>query len=311
MKRFLSSGYFLVVLSAVTLSFKSILIKIGLELGLDAVTLMLMRTYVATPLFVIALLAMEGKGALRLGWNDARMFFFMGIAGMGLAMILSFWSLERIDASLNTVLIFTYPAMTVTIMAFVTGEKVTPGQLASLACTLAGLTLVVRLDRFAEANLSRAGILFALLSAFCFALYNAMGEKMTKRFSPLRVSTYCMIFLTIFFGGFFGNRPYPSGAEAWVIAALLGIVCAFLPFLAYLYGIRRIGASKSAVISTFGPVLTVTWAGLFLGERLDGIQLTGMLLVLFGVMMLRFDIPAGGSERAWRTWSDARKRRRE
>lgn len=294
MKKLLTSGYALIIFSSIALSFKAILVKVGYGLGMDAITLMLMRLYVAIPFFVAALLLMEGKSAFKVEASDMGIFALMGIGGMGLAMLFSFRSLELIDASVNMVLTFTYPAITVMIMAAFGGERVTASRIFSLAVTFAGLGLVVRLDEAGSAALSGAsgkGALFALISAFCYALYNTIGQKVMKRISPVRVSAYCTVFLSVFYGGLFGMRPYPLDITVWGLAAVLGIFCGFLPFLALLYGIQSIGASRAAIISSSGPVFTAIWAYLFLGEQLDAVQLAGMGMVIMGVMALKIKVP--------------------
>lgn len=295
MKKLLTSGYALIIFSSIALSFKAILVKVGYGLGMDAITLMLMRLYVAIPFFVAALLLIEGKSAFKVKTADIGIFALMGIGGMGLAMLFSFWSLELIDASVNMVLTFTYPAITVMIMAAFGGERVTKSRIFSLAATFAGLALVVRLDEAGSAALSGAsgkGALFALISAFCYVLYNTIGQKVMKRISPLRVSGYCTMLLLAFYGGIFGMRPYPLDINVWGVAAVLGIFCGFLPFLALLYGIRSIGASRAAIISSSGPVFTAIWAYLFLGEQLDSVQLAGMGMVILGVMALKIKVPS-------------------
>ena len=261
---------------------------------MDAITLMLMRLYVAIPLFAGAMILIEGKSAFKVKAGDMLIFALMGIGGMGLAMFFSFLSLELIDASVNMVLTFTYPAMTVMIMAAFAGERVTASRMFSLAATFAGLALVVRLHETGSAALSGAsgkGALFALISAFCYALYNTIGQKIMIRISPLRVSGYCTILLVAFYGSLFGMRPYPDDINTWGLAAVLGIFCGFLPFLALLYGIRSIGASRAAIISSSSPVFTATWAYLFLGEKLDAVQLAGVGMVIVGVMALKIKIP--------------------
>ena len=100
-----------------------------------------------------------------------------------------------------------------------------------------------------------------------------------------------MIFLVGFFGTFFGNRTYPMGPEEWFIASVLGIFCGYLPFLLYNYGVKRIGAGNSVIVSSLGPVFTVLLAFIFLNERLDLVQIAGMTMIVFGVMALKFHNP--------------------
>ena len=59
-------------------------------------------------------------------------------------------------------------------------------------------------------------------------------------------------------------------------------------------GIKRLGASRSAIVSWIGPVSTAFLAYIFLGEQMDLIQVIGMILVMAGVLVISVkgkDIP--------------------
>ena len=242
MKRLTASGYFLVILAALGFSFKSILTKLAYGYGVDAMTLMLMRVFIALPFILVTLFFIEGKRAFRITVREILLFAFMGIVGLGCAMLFSFYSLELMDASLSVLVVFTYPALTVLMLILLVGEKATPSKLISLVVTFIGLTMAVRADQSDFFTLNAKGVVFALTAALCFAIYNAMSERALKGISPIRLISYCMVFLVGFFGFFFGNRPYPDSIEVWGIATLLGIFTGFMPFVFFIYGVKSIGA---------------------------------------------------------------------
>lgn len=291
MKTYLSSGYFLIIFSSLALSFKSILVKFAFTYGIDSMTLMLMRLFIALPLFIAALAFMEGKVAFKLTLREAMSFALMGICGMGCAMIFSFLSLENMEAALSNLLVFTYPAMTIVLLAIFSREKISRAKLFSLLLTFVGLAFIVRIDEAGKMAVNSSGVIFALLSALSYALYNVVGEKAMKGMSPLRVSAYSTVFLVGFFGLAFGSRTYPVSYELWGIASVLGIVTGFIPFLCYMYGVKKIGASKAVIISSMGPVFTTIWAFIFLGEVFDNIQILGMFLIIFGVLTIKIRSP--------------------
>jgi len=60
----------------------------------------------------------------------------------------------------------------------------------------------------------------------------------------------------------------------------------FIPFITLTIGIKRIGASRAAIVSSIGPVSTAMLAYVILGEQMDLIQVIGMGLVLTGVLII-------------------------
>lgn len=291
MKKIAASGYFLILLATLGFSFKAVLVKIAYGYGVDAMTLMLMRIFISVPFFLATLYIMEGKRALQVTPADLAIFSFMGIVGIGCAMFFSFYSIEFIDASLSTLVVFTYPAITLLMLIIFLKEKATVPKLFSALMTFLGLILVVRVDKADLLVVNGKGILFGLIAAFSFASYNVLSERVLKNISPVKVVTYCMIFLVGFFGAFFGNRTYPRVPEVWLIASVLGIFSGYFPFLFYNYGVKKIGAGKSVIVSSLGPVFTVMLAFIFLNERLDMVQIAGMAMIVLGVMALKLQNP--------------------
>lgn len=289
MKRLLASGYFLVILSAIGFSIKSVLVKIAYGYGTDATTLVVLRVFIAMPLFLIVFFFVEGKNAFQVSIKELLIFLIMGLIGIGCPMLFSFYSIKFIDVSLSTLVIFTYPAMTLVMLIIFFRERFTVSKMISIIATFLGLILVVRIDNINFMAVNGKGIILGLLAAFCFSIYNILGEKVLKNLSPVKVITYCMSFLFGFLAFFFSSKLYPNTHEIWVISLLLGIFSTFLPFIFYIYGIKKIGAGKTVIISSLGPVFTVIWAYIILGERLTHTQIFGMAIIIFGVVNVKYN----------------------
>ncbi|MDH5716925.1 MAG: DMT family transporter [Spirochaetia bacterium] len=287
MKKLLSSGYFLISIAAIGISFKSILVKTAYTYSVDPITLAVMRVVISLPFFIIALFIIEGKAAFTFQKKEIINFSLMGTFGLALPIIFSFYSLKYIDASVSSLLVYTYPAITVLMMTFFEKEKLTSSKIISIILTFCGLLFVIKIHESNLTGIDKRGIWFAFLAAFFYAVYNVLAEKNVKKVSPIKVITYCMIFVSILFVIFFGYRTYPSNWQVWLIAFLLGFICGFIPFVAYLYGVKIIGASKSTIVSSLGPAFTVTWAYIFLNERLDIFQILGMVLIITGILAIK------------------------
>jgi drug/metabolite transporter (DMT)-like permease len=77
------------------------------------------------------------------------------------------------------------------------------------------------------------------------------------------------------------------GAEAWLWLVLIALVSTVVAVSAFFAGLRRVGPSEAAILSTFEPVVTVVLAFAVLGERMNGAQLVGGALVLGAVIVLQ------------------------
>ena len=95
-------------------------------------------------------------------------------------------------------------------------------------------------------------------------------------------------------GGIAGLSTEAWTGRTWLLLGAIVLVPTFAAVLLYLEGIRGMGPSQAAVVSTVEPVFTIALAALVLGERLTPLQLVGVALVLSGVVVA--ETGAGSTE---------------
>jgi drug/metabolite transporter (DMT)-like permease len=71
-----------------------------------------------------------------------------------------------------------------------------------------------------------------------------------------------------------------------LLLAAIALVSTVTPILLFFSGLRRVGPSMAAILSTLEPVTAVVLAYLVFGEMLEGVQLLGGALVLGGVFVI-------------------------
>lgn len=297
LREFSRSGYLLMVFAALGFSFKSILVKTiydGYES--DAITIVLMRFYIGAPCFIVALLLLEGFSALKTNPREIALFAFTGVVGLGGATYFSFLAIASLGASLATLVVFTYPVITLGILAIL-DRRLQGGQVFAAILALIGLALVVQLRSGATDMIAWDGVGYGLISALCFGSYNVVIERMAGGSSPVRQAAFSITLLTLTAMLFFGQREYTHNAEAWALTGLLAIFAGFIPFLMFLYGIRRIGAGPGTIANLMGPAFNLVWAYLFFGEILNFVQMFGVALIFTGIASLKGDWFARGLRR--------------
>lgn len=132
------------------------------------------------------------------------------------------------------------------------------------------------------------GELAAIITSITYAanstLFTVAGRKVgSKVVNRVRLAAAC-VFLGI--GGWvFTGNPWPvdAGWERWLWLGLSGVIGlvvgdAFL-FQAFVW----IGPRISMLMMSLAPIIAGLTAWIFLGERLSGIQIAGVLITLLGV----------------------------
>ncbi|MDD3651338.1 DMT family transporter, partial [Immundisolibacter sp.] len=140
------NGTLFALLAAVGFSFKAILVKLAYAWHpVDAITLLALRMLFALPFF--AALAWYGGGDRPpLAAGDWLRLTWLGLTGYYLASILDFWGLAYINASLERLILFTYPTLVVVIGAWIGRRRVARREHAALALSYAGIALAFAND---------------------------------------------------------------------------------------------------------------------------------------------------------------------
>jgi len=290
-------GILCVVVSALALSLKGILAKWAFAEGVSVTTVLALRYGLALPLMVgAALVIARGPRGLAMAPRDLGLAIVGGLLGYWLAGVLDFTALAMIDVSVERVLLFSFPVFVLLLEALRRRRLPPLRQVVALLIAEAGIVLVMGVDdpELFAANLE--GGLFAIGSAFVFALYYMVNQHLGPRLGSARMALGAVLGACLGCGvQFVAVEPLSalivSGTALACIAAM-ALFCSVVPFLLITEGIRRVGASRSALISTVGPVATLGLAALLLGESLTATQLAGAALVFAAVLALEGRLPA-------------------
>jgi drug/metabolite transporter (DMT)-like permease len=205
--------------------------------------------------------------------------------------LVDFWALTMIDASVERVLLFSYPAMVVLISSVMNRQAPDTRVVLAMLATYLGIFFAMGgIDlRELRANLFGAGLV--LIAALTTAIYFLIGEKFTRELGSTRFAATAMssaaVLLAIHFLVFHPLSELAAlTAYDWLLLAILGIACMFIPGLLQAEGMRRVGAQRGAIGSTIGPPTTILLAAVFLGERLNVWQILGTALIVGSVAFL-------------------------
>ncbi len=136
------------------------------------------------------------------------------------------------------------------------------------------------------------GDLLVLASAACWAYYTIACRPLTERYPSSVVATLPVLpaaaVLVLIGIPALRLQQWPAvGPAAWAGVVYSGGLLIALGYVAWSVAIRRIGASRTAVLTNLNPVVALIAAWLLLGERLDVLQAAGALLVIAGVALTR------------------------
>jgi drug/metabolite transporter (DMT)-like permease len=284
-----STGTLLCLASATAFGAMAVLGKLAYDDGATVGTLLAVRFLLAAALFWVLVLAGGAARELRaLGGRDLGTGLALGACGYAIQAGCYFSALERIDASLLSLLLYTFPAM-VAVAAFALGrERIDRRRLAALVLASGGLALVVA--GAGAGTLDPLGSALGLGAAVVYTTYILVSEGIVARMGPRVLSalvcTGAAASLTAAAAALGEFRPGDVTAAGWGWLACLAVVSTVAAVSLFFAGLRRVGPTSASILSTAEPVVTVLLAFLVFGELLGAVQLLGGALVLGAVLML-------------------------
>lgn len=295
------TGTLLCLASAVAFSTMVIFAKLAYAEGASVGTTLAVRFVIASVLFA-AVLAVARKAAefRLLARRDLIAALALGACGYGIPAGLFFVALERLDASLASLLVYTFPAI-VAIAAVALGrEHLDRRRLLALVLASSGLVLVI--GGAGAGALDPLGVALALAAALSYAAFILASEDISERipsqiFSAL-ICTGAAFLLTVG-AALFGQLSLSGLTTAgWGWIVCLAVISTVVSISCFIAGMERIGATRAAILTTIEPVVTVVLAFVFFGEALGLVQFFGGALVLAVVPVLNARLDRFGGNRA-------------
>ncbi|MCC6615173.1 MAG: DMT family transporter [Anaerolineae bacterium] len=282
------SGFLLLVIAAAGYACLPVFTKVAYESGLAPLDFVIWRFVFATPCIwlILRLTGQTGDAAARSlpRWR---------LIGVGVIFAstsyCSVQALVRIDASLYTVLLYSYPAM-VALLLLALGEPLSRRGWFALALTLIGVVLTVRDLEQALQGGSGEGILFAIANGAFYAVYIVISSRLLRGQSAMAMASAFSISGTllafVMMALIFGLKA-PATSTGWLVLLATAVVSTAGPIFAFYAGMQRVGAGQAAIISTLEPVIVLVLSFLLLNERLAFQQIVGGALILLAAILLQ------------------------
>jgi drug/metabolite transporter (DMT)-like permease len=218
--------------------------------------------------------------------QDMIVLLVMGVL-FAFAAWVAFVSLARVHATTYTMLFYTYPTM-VAIIALLLGERLPLTSWIAIGLALAGCALAAGAE-FVVDNVW--DIALPLVNGATIALYTVVAERWAKNVTGLTsgyavITLSCIIFTVV---AAFHGLGLPPTLAGWGSLLGLSVLSTIVGIVALLASITYIGASRSALVGTVGPPVTVILAAVLLGEKIEAIQYVGGLLILASMVLLQLN----------------------
>ncbi|WP_051296120.1 DMT family transporter [Eisenibacter elegans] len=287
------SGVLMILVAAVGFSTKGIFVKLAYPYGIDGLSLVTLRMLMAFPFFAFIAWQSKPPAAVlapnRKEWLAA---VVLGVVGYYLASMLDFIGLQYISASMERLILFTYPTFVLLLSALWLRKKISIVQIGAVALTYLGMGLVFA----GQGNAAPQpyfwwGVAYVLCSALTYAAYLVGSEQLVPRFGSALFTAIALMGagLTTFLHYLCALPLAQLWAYPWQVYALsvgIAVGATVVPALLFSSGIKRLGADNASIAATLGPIATLLMAYSILGETINAVQGLGAVVIITGVLWM-------------------------
>ncbi len=274
----------------------------------NALLLVWLRMVVVLPLVVLVAAPLHGGvwPEVRQLWQggERRPFYQVAVSSgfLLLSQILLYYAISDVGPGVAVTLLSLYPLVTLPLGWGVFGHRLTGLRSLVLVAIAMGFVLVALphlTPMLGYEMASPRGILAAVGSGGCFALYLVSMKLSLRRFHPV---AFGVVQFTALFAGstalmgiaWLGRVSFqaPSSTPALLIGGLLLGILTFLSYVSHTLGSRWVGRGWAEMITASSPVVTAVLAVVSLPDGRSQLflgQWVGILLVTLGLMTLGFE----------------------
>ncbi|MDL2290624.1 EamA family transporter [Desulfovibrio sp. OttesenSCG-928-F20] len=299
------AGYLFIFLAAACWGLTGPVARFAMGDGIDPLEVAFWRA--AWGAFFFLLYAAQKK-ALKLGnKRDLLVFIIFGVCSQGGFFASNQYAIQTGGAALAAVLLYTAPAWVAVFSRLFFHERMTIIKISAIILSLSGVVCISLSGGGIENSVGAtagSGILFGLLSGLLYSTHYIFSKNYLTRYSTYTIYGYSMLFgmLALFPFINFSSKT----AFQWGILFFLGFVCTAMAYWAYCEGIKRLEATRAAVLATLEPVVATAAAWWIWQENFTLVGWAGAALVLAAVFVLIMDPQARNTSKVRDSGSHAK-----
>jgi drug/metabolite transporter (DMT)-like permease len=273
-----------------------VLVKQGLAY-MGPLTIAGLRYFLA---FLLLLPLMVQRGSLKREYSPSMWLrlLLLGISAYTLGNGAMFWALKTLPATTGSFIMSLMPILVIGLGIVWLREFPTGAQVVGMLVGIFGSLLFF--SPGGETG-DMGGFFLALVALLAFTLFGTLGREVARAQSvgvlaltalPLALGGGLALLIALWVEGVPRMPPM-----AWAIVLWLAVVNTALAYVLYNHSLQELTALEMTVLLNLSPFVTALLAWWFLGERLSGLQLLGMAIVIAGVTLVQITAPAARKEK--------------
>jgi len=267
-------------------------VKKLLDAQLPLSTIIFWRMFFAFILLFLYLYLTD-KSKLKINREILKYVIAIGLISQCLFNISYFTAIRLTSISTAVTLLYTAPIFIAIMARIFFQELFTINKILALFLCVVGCFLTVTGGSWQSIQLNSIGIFMGLAAGLTFGSLTILSKPISEKCHHYTIVLYSIGFGLLFYLPF--SQPmilFQEGHDPiiWFYTFSLSIISTIFAYLFYIGGLSMgIEASKAGIISTVEVVVAVIVSYLFFGEKLVGLKLLGILMVIGSVITVQLN----------------------
>jgi drug/metabolite transporter (DMT)-like permease len=229
----------------------------------------------------------------RIRGNDWWMILLAALLNPFLYFMAENFGLLNSTPTISAVIISTIPLFTSFVGHFILKEKLSWLNIAGVFISFAGITIML-VNPDLSLNSPVKGVILLACAVVVAVLYTVFLKRLAHKYSALTITTYQNLLGAIYFLPMFLIMDFRSFVtvvpDVRLITSLLqlALFASTLAFIFYTMSVKEIGVSRTSMFSNLMPVFTAIFSAIFISEKFTATKITGMAVVIIGVMIAQW-----------------------
>lgn len=284
-------GYIYVLLAAFFFALIAVIGKTVINSGINVFDLLIMQSTTALILLLVYFAIVDIK-KLHLDKKSLKTVIIQGLMGSASTTILFYLALEKLNAGIASMLLFIHPVLVSLYFMATKTKKITLASNLALLAAFWGSMMVINVFNIDIAKTPLIGLFYGILSSVAYAFYNINADIKLKDFEPLVINFYTILTtlaVTLILRPSFFRFEFTMTSELFMYICELAVVSGILPVICLYKGISIMGADKASIVATSELPITILISFFVLGERMELVQLSGVLFIMCSIIILRYE----------------------
>jgi len=220
--------------------------------------------------------------------KDVPLVIVCGMFGFTIHAVTCSIGAQTVSTGMSSVIYATSPIFTAIICAVIYHECLLVNEILGIAIEMIG---VIIMCIWGDSGSIGIGILWILISAQSFSIYNVLQKKLVMKYEPMQLTAYCTIGASVVFFPFIPSAIPKSeqvSLASWASVILLGLLCSSVGYSLWAKAIKH--AERTSDITNYqfiSPVLS-TFLGFSILKEVPEISTwIGGLIILVGMFLFQ------------------------